>query len=141
MDYRELANQLIELRAKMPQVKMERAISQATRGEVFVLNYLWANGNRAYPKDISRAVGLTTARIAAVLKGLEKHGLITRTQDPVDNRQVIAELTEEGIAAVKERREILLRSTANMLEALGEEDAKAYVRIQEKLISLETTWR
>lgn len=141
VDYYNLANQLIDIRTKLPQVKMERAISQTSRGEVLVLNYLLANGNKAYPKDISKAVCLTTARIAAVLKSLEKRSLITRSQDPFDNRQIIVELTEMGILTVKERREALLQSTAKMLEALGEDDAKAYVRIQEKLINLENIWR
>lgn len=43
---------------------MERAISQMTRGEILALNYIAANGDKVYPKDISKALMLTTARIA-----------------------------------------------------------------------------
>lgn len=141
MDYTQLAIRLIDMRAAAPQIKMERTMSRIARGEVLALNYLAANGNRVYPKDMSRALMLTTARVAAMLKSLEGQGMVTRTPDPTDSRQVIVTLTEKGAALVEERRAGLIRSVAKMLEALGEEDAKAYVRIQAKLIELGDIWR
>lgn len=141
MDYTELAIQLIDMRAAAPHIKMERTMSQLARGEILALNYLAANGNRAYPKDMSKALMLTTARVAAMLKSLEGQDVITRTPDPSDSRQVIVCLTEKGIALVEERRTAMIRSVAKMLEALGEEDAKAYVRIQSKLVELGDIWR
>ena len=101
MDYTQLAIQLIDLRAAAPQIKMERTMAQAVRGEVLALNYLAANGNRAYPKDMSRALMLTTARVAAMLKSLEGQGMVTRTPDPADSRQVIVTLTEKGVTMVE----------------------------------------
>ena len=141
MGYYELAVRLVNIRARIPQIKMEKTISELGRGEVLALNYLSANGNEAYPKDMSKALMLTTARIAAILKSLERQGLITRTPDPEDNRQVLVRLTETGIIQIEERREKVIQTTAKMLEALGEEDAEAYVRIQEKLTELGTIWR
>lgn len=141
MDYTELAIQLIDMRAAAPQIKMERTMSQVARGEILALNYLAANGNQAYPKELSRALMLTTARVAAMLKSLEGQEMITRTPDPSDSRQVVVCLTEKGIALVKERRTEMIYSVAKMLEALGEEDAKAYVRIQTRLIELGDIWR
>ena len=141
MDYTQLAIRLIDLRAAAPQIKMERTMAQAVRGEVLALNYLAASGNRAYPKDMSRALMLTTARVAAMLRSLEGQGLVTRTPDPADSRQVIVSLTEKGVTLVQERRTGMIRSVSKMLEALGEEDAKAYVRIQAKLIELGDIWR
>ncbi len=141
MDYTELVIQLIDMRASAPQIKMERTMSQIARGEVLALNYLAANGNRAYPKDMSKALMLTTARVAAMLRSLEGQDMITRTPDPSDSRQVIVCLTEKGVALVEERRIGMIHSVAKMLEALGEEDAKAYVRIQARLIELGDVWR
>lgn len=141
MDYTELAIKLIDMRASAPQIKMERTISHTARGEILALNYLAANGNRAYPKDMSRALMLTTARIAAMLKSLERQDMIIRIPDPSDSRQVIVCLTEKGITLVEERRTGMIHSVAKMLEALGEEDAKAYIRIQARLIDLGDIWR
>ncbi len=141
MDYNELAVKLVNMRASAPQVKMEKEMSHMARGEVLALNYIIANGNKVYPKDMSKALMLTTARIAAILKSLEKQGLVTRTPDSNDSRQVIVELTKTGIATVEERRNAMIHSVAKMLEALGEEDALAYVRIQQKLIEFGNIWR
>ena len=82
MDYTQLAIHLINMRASAPQIKMERTMSQIARGEVLALNYLAANGNRAYPKDMSRALMLTTARVAAMLKSLEGQEMIIRPRPP-----------------------------------------------------------
>lgn len=141
MDYIDLANQLLDLRSRVPQIKMERTISEMGRGEVLVMNYLSSRKNKVYPKDISKALMLTTARIAAILKNLEKHDMITRTQDSLDNRQTVVELTDTGLASISIRREKVVQTTAKMLEALGEEDAKAYIRIQKKLMNLEEVWK
>lgn len=141
MNYNELAEQLVNMRASMPQMKMERAMSQMTRGEILALNYIAANGNKVYPKDISKALMLTTARITAMLKSLEDQQLITRTPDAADSRQVIVELTETGVSVVEERRSALVKAVAKMLEFLGADDAKAYVRIQKKLIETGDIWR
>lgn len=141
MDYIELAEQLVNMRASMPQVKMERAMSQMARGEILALNYIAANKNKVYPKDISKALMLTTARIAAMLKSLEKQKLIIRMPDTADSRQVIVELTEAGASIVEERRGAMIKAAAKMLESLGAEDAKAYVRIQKKLIETGDIWR
>lgn len=141
LDYTQLAERLIDMRTRTPQLKMERTMSQIARGEVLALNYLAANGNQAYPKDMSKALMLTTARIAAMLKSLEGQGMVTRTPDPADNRQVIVSLTKKGAALVEERLSGMIHSVAKMLEALGEEDAKAYVRIQAKLVELGDIWR
>ncbi len=141
MDYTELATQLVDMRASAPHIKMDRTMSQIARGEILALNYLAANGNRAYPKDLSKALMLTTARVAAILKSLEKQKMITRTPDPADSRQVVVCLTEKSVALVEERRTGMILVVAKMLEALGEEDAQAYVRIQAKLIELGDIWR
>lgn len=141
LDYTQLAERLIDMRTRTPQLKMERTMSQIARGEVLALNYLAANGKQAYPKDMSKALMLTTARIAAMLKSLEGQGMVTRTPDPADNRQVIVSLTKKGAALVEERLSGMVHSVAKMLEALGEEDAKAYVRIQAKLVELGDIWR
>ncbi len=141
MGYYDLAVRLVNIRARIPQIKMEKTISELGRGEILALNYLSANENEAYPKDMSKALMLTTARIAAILKSLEKQGLITRTPDLEDSRQVLVRLTETGIIQIEERREKVIQTTAKMLEALGKDDAEAYVRIQEKLTELGTIWR
>lgn len=84
---------------------------------------------------------LTTARVAAMLKSLEGQDMITQISNPSGSWQVIVCLTKKGIALIEERRTEMIHSVAKMLEALGEEDAKTYVRIQARLIERGGIWR
>lgn len=72
-----MAEELLNIVFSMPQVKAERQLSQRIKGQTFVLSYLAANHNQAYPKDLSRSMMVSTARIATLLKQLEEEGLIT----------------------------------------------------------------
>ncbi len=136
MNYRSIAEELLDIRANMPQVKAERQLSKMMIGENFTLNYLAANDNRAYPKDLSKNMMVSTARIATILKQLEKDGLITRTPDAQDNRQVIVRLTDEGARLIEKDRAAVLDGLVQMLEYLGPEDAEAYIRIRRKLLRM-----
>ena len=42
MGYYELAARLVNIRARIPQIKMEKTISELGRGEILALNYLSA---------------------------------------------------------------------------------------------------
>jgi len=136
-----LAEQLLELRASQPQLKIEKKLSKSIQGEIMALNYLSVKGNKAYPKDLSEDLLLTTARIAAILKSLEKQKLITRTPDPDDSRQTIVELTALGCEVVEKHHQEMLKTVAKTLELLGEDDAKEYVRLQKKLLEIGSFWR
>ena len=52
---------------------------------------------------------------------------------PADSRQVIVSLTEAGLMEIRRKREEIIQAAMQILEELGPEDAKALLRIQEKL--------
>ena len=59
--------------------------------------------------------------------------MIVRFTDEHDSRQVVVQLTELGSAEIDRVRSTVLEYTARMLESLGADDAKEYIRIQEKI--------
>ena len=136
MDYKKLAEELLSIQAKAPHVKAERRILKAARGRAFVLSYLAANDNKAHPKNLSDSMMVSSARIAVILGQLEKEGIVTRTTDPDDNRQIIVKLTDKGIEMAEGYHEKILGEMTGMLEFLGPEDAQDYVRIRKKLMNL-----
>jgi hypothetical protein len=92
MDYNKLSEQLVNIRASMQQVKMERAISQMTGGEILALSCIAANGDKVYPKDISKALMLTTARIAKMRGNPYQNINYTHTQ----SLQKLCKIMEDG---------------------------------------------
>lgn len=110
-------------------------IAESLRGEIIVLHYIEKDGGPVKPSEISRGIKRTTARVAATLNNLEKKGLVTREIDADDRRRILVRITHAGRELIKEKRRDAVRMTAKMLSSLGEEDARAYVRITGKLVA------
>ena len=136
MDYYSLAEELIGLRSSRPRIDYERKLSKAVKGEIFVLNYLKNHDNCAHPKELSDEMLVSTARTAVILNHLEQEGLISRAQDSADNRQIIVQLSDKGLSLLEEHRREVIRYMEKILERLGEEDAREYLRLQHKLIGI-----
>ena len=134
-NYESMARELLLLNERMLQVPDRQQIAKLTKGECFVLNYLLIHNVQTHPRDLSKGLAVSTARIAALLNRMEEKHLIYRLPDPVNNRQVIVSLAPRGLALIQELRGQVLAAAAQMLERLGPEDAKEYIRIQKKIVS------
>ena len=131
-DYDELAKELLSLNLNMLHVPAKRKIGKMAQGEVFVLA---THQQSAHPGELSKSMVVSSARIAALLGRMEEKQLISRTQDPLNNRQVIVTLLPAGQAVIDRIRAEVLAAAARMLERLGPEDAREYLRIQRKILS------
>ena len=89
------------------------------------------------PREISHEMGISSARIAGTLNGLERKGLITRQIDTSDRRRILVDLTPKGKTLVEERRQEALERVTKMFSKLGEHDAREYVRITAKLAEVD----
>ena len=133
MDYQSLAGELLRTREELLQVPAQQKLSRMMRGELFVLNYLYSHDTEVHPTELSRKLSVSTARIAKLLSHMEEKGLIRRSEDGDDRRQTIVTLTPEGRQAVDRARLEVIAGLAGMLEGIGPDDAREYIRIQEKI--------
>ena len=134
MDYRALAEQLMDLHVLLHQSPAGRQLEDLDRGTSLALGYLMAHHKMAHPKELGRGMAVSSARVAALLNHLEEQGLIRRTADPDDTRQTIVSLTAAGEERIRQRRAQAVALLAQLLERLGPEDAAAYLRLRKKLI-------
>lgn len=132
-EYRELAEKLfsrLECRhPRPPRADMEAAL----RGEMAVLRLLYEETYSMTAGEISRRLAMKTPRIAAVLNALEKKNLIVRQADTKDKRRVLVTITQEGRVLCREKREQAVSDMAELLFALGMEDAQHLLRITAKM--------
>lgn len=133
MDYSVLAEKMLMLRAQLSHMPAGEAVSDACGGEFFALSLLLA-GAPSCPSALSRSMGVSSARIAALLKHLEQKGLILRRTDELDERRVNVSLTDTGRELINERRREAIERVAAALRSLGEEDACEYIRLQQKML-------
>lgn len=76
--------------------------------------------------DIAERLGVTTARVAALLKRLESKGFIERHRSEADARVTEVVLTDEGEARVHAFYKELRTQVAMLIDELGEERLRAF---------------
>lgn len=134
MDYLLLAEKMLSLRARLSHLPAGEAISDACGGEFFALSLLLLDDAPGCPSELSRSMGVSSARIAALLKHLEQKGWIRRCADELDERRVNVSLTDAGRELINRRRREAIERVAAALRSLGEKDAHEYVRLQQKML-------
>lgn len=133
MDYEKIAAELLHIRAEFARIPEHQKINEFARGEFFVLNYLLAHEGTAYPKDLSREMKVSSARIAALINQTDKKGWTMRTADAEDSRQTLITMTEAGREAIMNKKREIFNMVVEMLRELGEEDAAELLRIKRRI--------
>jgi DNA-binding MarR family transcriptional regulator len=110
-----------------------RPIIDLSKGEMATMLYLVIENDHAIVGDIANRIALSSGRMAAVLKSLEKKELILKKQCREDRRQTIVSSTIKGQKLVKNHSEMVFGITLNLLKFLGDEDATAFVRINKRI--------
>lgn len=134
MDYFSLAEKMLSVRARLSHLPAGEAVSDACGGEFFALSLLLLRDEPSCPSELSRSMGVSSARIAALLKHLEQKGWISRSADEHDERRVNVLLTDAGRELINSRRREAIERVSAALRELGEEDAHEYVRLQQKML-------
>ncbi len=134
MDYEAIAVELLKIQAKINRLRANQEMDEFARGEIFALSCLHESGGRLYPKDLSRAMAVSSARVAVLLNHMEQKNLICRLSDETDSRKTVVEMTALGEALFLRRQKEILQTVVDVLEDLGEEDAEAFLRIRKKML-------
>lgn len=109
---------------------------QLAHGELAALLHLAQGHDGATAKQISQRFGVNSSRVAAMLNSLAKKGFVRREASATDGRMVHVYITGAGRRYADGKREYLLDRTRTMLEKLGEEDSRTYLRIMKRLSEL-----
>lgn len=115
------------------QTAKRKKAANVTQGEKQVLHYLRQVGGQAQPGEISRAMHISTARVAAILGSLARKDQIVREPLGTDRRCVQVKLTEAGNARLDALYDHMREQMTYILQALGPEDAQEFCRILHRL--------
>ena len=137
MDYALAARRFCEGIAQLGHTRSQRRMSGFSRGESHMLSYLTDNGGSATPGELSAELGVSTARIAALLKSTEGKGWVQRALRDDDKRCSTVTLTESGAQFICDRRQEIRSHTELMLRRLGDEDSAECIRIMYRIIDIE----
>lgn len=131
MDYKMLARELLQI-TPAPHRKPEFDVNNIAKGEMAVLGYLHSNNREMLASEISADSGISTGRLATVLRVLEGKGQIDRRRDENDRRRVWVSINESGRARLVKQYNMVIEFVSEILEEVGEEDSRELVRIYGK---------
>lgn len=84
---------------------------------VFILLHTDRNGTPS--TKLGPKMGMESTSLSRALKGMESMGLIERRKDSVDNRSVRVFLTQDGIAARRQARDLVVSVNDRLRNELG----------------------
>lgn len=134
----ENAIKMLKLMEEMPRNTPHIVFSGLSRGELFILNFLYSRGDKVRPGKISKAMYTSTARTAAALGNMERKGWVRRKPDVDNHRQTLVYLTASGRKYIEAMRREVLEGVLDILDELGETDTKEYLRIMERMLEIVT---
>lgn len=136
-----LRNEMFETMQRMRQRRSTPPLPPGiTRGEInalMMLSIIEARGEVVRPGMLAACSHATPGAVSQTLKSLEEKGLIVRRRGEGDSRSVTISLTDAGHEFEKEGRRLHDERFMHMLEFLGEDDAREFVRIVNRMLEFE----
>ena len=134
MDYTASADTLFASLSRHRQILGALTEAVPFQGEDGVLLCLRRSDSPMLSGAIMAQTGLTTGRIANILKALERKGLIARTPDEEDRRRVHVALTGAGRDRAERLYERMLARLARTFSRLGETDTRELIRLTDRFL-------
>ena len=134
MDTQSMAREMLESLNQLVRGPI-RDLRGLSGGEMGMLIYLKVK-NGAAPTELGRFFGISSARVTNALNSLEKKGFVLRQPVPGDRRRVRVNITDAGRTVVQEQVSCTLQNITRLMNALGENDAKEFLRLTKRVAQL-----
>ncbi|MDE7191169.1 MAG: MarR family transcriptional regulator [Clostridia bacterium] len=83
--------------------------------------------------DIAKKMGVSTARVAVLLKKMVAKNLICRSVGTDDARIIYISLTDEGRNTVKELRELITQHLSRLIDVMGMEKIMTFIELSDEM--------
>ena len=103
-----------------------------SKGEGSILLYLYHH-DEAFAKDLAKDLKVSPARVAKILKKLEKKKMIIKIKSSTDKRKIAIKLREQGQKIVSASYKKTISKISSIVSKVGIKDIKEYIRISKKI--------
>ncbi|BBX72018.1 MarR family winged helix-turn-helix transcriptional regulator [Mycolicibacterium psychrotolerans] len=107
-------------RAIRSRAAVDAEVVELSATEIVVLRYLDHHPDVA-PSAVADATGLQRSNMSRALRNLEAKGLVRRSPDPADSRQIVLRSTRRAADNLARLRAIWARLVGDALDASGQE--------------------
>lgn len=127
---------LLEQLRKAPPSGGFKNIDRSTVGLHAVLRYLYETQETVTAGKISEKMGISTARVAVLLKKMAAKGLIEKEKDASDGRLVVVQISESGKAYAKKIKDNIYVQLSVMIDKIGMERMLEFAQISKEIHEL-----
>ena len=114
-------------------IEVFKYMDEVKAGIGAVLRLLYEADEPLSAGTISSKLGISTARVAVLLKKMTQKAMITKQQSPNDARVTMVELTAAGRANIERMKNELFAQMGLIIDKVGEERLKEYFEIGEEI--------
>lgn len=126
----DLEYRILEAFSRMKHIKQWENLGEYNRSEMHLLGVVCCReGNQVKVNEILSATGMQPASVSRSLKNLEKRGLIVRSADPGNRRNVVVTATAEGRKAAEANIARVHDYWSDVLLRMPEQDLEEMLRI------------
>lgn len=106
------------------------AFSEFFTGELHALQYLSKHrGADVFPSEMSEALHVSRARVAAILSSLRKKGYVAMALCEADRRRMQVAITAEGLEYLSVKQEKVRLYLHQWTQRMGEENTRNMIRL------------
>ena len=133
----ELFREMVEAFKEINNAKNLFDFQSYLKGENYLMSRLESLGGVSKPGNLAKELGVSKPRIAAMLCSLERKKLIKRSISKDDKRSSVIVITDKGREWVKLAGNEVHHAVLGVIEKIGEEDTKEFIRIMKKLLLID----
>ena len=110
-----------------------KSVNELQMGIGAVLQILQKSQGVVTAGQISEEMGVSTARVAVLLKKMAARGLITKEKGVMDGRVTIVRLTESGENIASKMRHQMWVQVEKIIDSIGEERVLEFIEISNEI--------
>ena len=103
-----------------------------------MLRLLYEAGRDVSSGEITEKMGVSTARVAVLVRKAVARGLVERNVDPVDARRTCIRLTDVGAAAVRRTMTEVEDVVGKIIDSLGLDEIERFVETSRRIKEIVT---
>lgn len=136
MESKERLEIILKMMEQSNPVDFFKKVNELHMGMGAILQYLLRYDGMVTAGQISEELGVSTARVAVLLKKMADKGLLTKEKGTMDGRITIVKMTEFGEDIAIQMRNDMWNQLETIIDTVGEERILEFISIANEIKSI-----
>ena len=134
MDIKKRTKHILDKLLNSKFFKLSNKLNNKTKGQEFILNYLYQKNCDVSAGELASALNVSTARIAVLLKKLIKNEYVVKYTSPTDARIFMVSITETGRNYIEKENKGILDFIGKIIDKVGMEKIEDFIKSADEIL-------